>query len=69
MSFVPVMLWSDALVFLLLLAGIASAWYVRQREHLLLPWRRVATSSVEMCIRDSHESHVSFPASRAAFRL
>ena len=39
----PVILWSDALVFLLLAAGIASAWYVRRHEHLLLPWRRVAT--------------------------
>lgn len=48
MSFMPVILWSDALVFLLLLAGAASAWYIRQREHLLLPWRRVAQSSVAM---------------------
>ncbi len=48
MSFIPVILWSDALVFLLLAAGAASAWYIRQREHLLLPWRRVARSSVAM---------------------
>lgn len=48
MSFMPVILWSDALVFLLLAAGIASAWYVRQREHLLLPWRRVAQSATAM---------------------
>jgi peptide/nickel transport system permease protein len=48
MSFVPVILWSDALVFLLLASGIACAWYVRQREHLLLPWRHVAQSSVAM---------------------
>ncbi len=48
MSFMPVILWSDALVFLLLAAGIAGAWYVRQREHLLLPWRRVAQSSTAM---------------------
>ena len=45
MSFMPVVLWSDALVFLLLAAGIAGAWYTRQREHLLLPWRRVAQSA------------------------
>jgi peptide/nickel transport system permease protein len=44
----PVILWSDALVFLLLAAGIACAWYVRQREHLLLPWRRVAQSATAM---------------------
>jgi len=47
-SFTPVILWSDALVFLLLAAGIATAWYIRRREHLLLPWRRVAQSSVAM---------------------
>lgn len=44
----PVILWSDALVFLLLAAGIATAWYVRRREHLLLPWRRVAQSATAM---------------------
>jgi len=48
MSFMPVILWSDALVFVLLATGITTAWYVRQREHLLLPWRRVARSSVAM---------------------
>ena len=48
MSFMPVILWSDALVFLLLASGIACAWYVRQREHLLLPWRHVAQSATAM---------------------
>ncbi len=48
MSFMPVILWSDALVFLLLLSGIACAWYVRRHEHLLLPWRRVAQSATAM---------------------
>jgi len=48
MSFMPVILWSDALVFLLLAAGITCAWYVRQREYLLLPWRRVAQSATAM---------------------
>ncbi|OGS95874.1 MAG: peptide ABC transporter permease [Gallionellales bacterium RBG_16_56_9] len=48
MNFMPVILWSDALVFLLLAAGIASAWYVRRREHLLLPWRRVAQSGTAL---------------------
>jgi len=47
-NFVPVILWSDALVFLLLAAGIVAAWYVRRHEHLLLPWRRVAQSGVAM---------------------
>ncbi|MDO8466218.1 MAG: ABC transporter permease [Gallionella sp.] len=48
MNFTPVILWSDALVFLLLAACIASAWYIRQREHLLLPWRRVAQNATAM---------------------
>ncbi len=48
MNFIPVILWSDALVFLLLAAAVFSAWYIRRREHLLLPWRRVARSGVAM---------------------
>ncbi|MGA8864029.1 MAG: ABC transporter permease [Gallionella sp.] len=48
MSFMPVFLWSDRLIFLLLAAGIASAAYVRKREHLLLPWRRVARNPTAM---------------------
>ncbi|HYR05668.1 MAG TPA: ABC transporter permease [Gallionella sp.] len=48
MNFVPIILWSDALVFLLLASGITAAWYIRRREHLLLPWRRVAQSATAM---------------------
>ncbi len=48
MSFTPVILWSDALVFLLLATGALMTWYVRSQEYLLLPWRRVAKSSVAM---------------------
>jgi peptide/nickel transport system permease protein len=48
MNFLPVILWSDALVFLLLGAALVTAVYVRRREHLLLPWRRVARNSVAM---------------------
>lgn len=48
MSFMPVILWSDALVFVLLAAGAASTWYVRRHEHLLLPWRRVAKSRMAL---------------------
>ncbi len=48
MSFMPVFLWSDKLIFLLLAAGMASAVYVRKREHLLLPWRRVARNPTAM---------------------
>jgi peptide/nickel transport system permease protein len=48
MNFIPVILWSDALVFLLIAACIIATLYVRKREHLLLPWRRVAKSSMAM---------------------
>jgi peptide/nickel transport system permease protein len=48
MSFMPVMLWSDALVFLLIAAGMLAVWHVRRHEHLLLPWRRVAQNDVAM---------------------
>jgi peptide/nickel transport system permease protein len=48
MSFMPVILLSDALVFFLLAAGIASAWHIRRHEHLLLPWKRVAKSRIAM---------------------
>jgi peptide/nickel transport system permease protein len=44
----PVMLWTDALVFLLLACGAAGAWYVRRQPHLLLPWQRVAQSRIGM---------------------
>ncbi|MEJ1958469.1 MAG: ABC transporter permease [Nitrosomonadales bacterium] len=44
----PVILWTDALVFLLIAVAIASAWWIRHRPHLMLPWQRVARSSVGM---------------------
>jgi peptide/nickel transport system permease protein len=47
-NFLPIILWSDALVFLLLAAGGVATWHVRQHEHLLLPWRRVGRSSMAM---------------------
>ncbi|MDD4927978.1 MAG: ABC transporter permease [Gallionella sp.] len=48
MNFIPVILWSDALVFLLLASSMAAVWYVRRHEHLMLPWQRVAQSRVAM---------------------
>jgi peptide/nickel transport system permease protein len=44
----PVILWTDALIFLLIAVGVASAWWIRRQPHLLLPWRRVAQSRVGM---------------------
>ncbi|MDD4963084.1 MAG: ABC transporter permease [Gallionella sp.] len=48
MNFIPVILWSDALVFLLLSAGGVGVWHIRRHPHLLLPWQRVAQSSMAM---------------------
>ncbi len=44
----PVILWSDALVFLLLAAVAAATWQVRRRPHLLLPWQRVRQNRLAM---------------------
>jgi len=44
----PVILWTDALVFLLITVGIISAWWIRKHPHLMLPWQRVARSSEGM---------------------
>ncbi len=43
-----VLLWTDALLWLLVVLGIAYAFYVRGRSHLLAPWRRVARSATGM---------------------
>ncbi|MGC2047975.1 MAG: ABC transporter permease [Gallionella sp.] len=48
MNFMPDILWSDRLIFVLLAALAVGAWYVRRQEHLLLPWRRVARSATAM---------------------
>ncbi len=44
MPFQPVILWTDALIYLLLGLAMAMVWYTRRYEHLLQPWRRVAGS-------------------------
>ncbi len=44
MPFQTVVLWTDWLVYLLVLVIAATAVYVRAREHLRAPWRRVAQS-------------------------
>ena len=44
----PVILWTDAMVFLLLAVGIVGAWWIRRRPHLALPWTRVGKSRVGM---------------------
>ena len=44
----PVILWTDALIFLLIAVGITATWWIRKHPHLMLPWQRVARSSVGM---------------------
>lgn len=46
MPLMPVVLWTDALVFLLIGLGVGFALYARRHEHLRAPWRRVLRSSV-----------------------
>jgi peptide/nickel transport system permease protein len=48
MPFRHVLLWTDALVWLLVACAIVFAWYVARHEHLLAPWRKVAHSRYGM---------------------
>lgn len=48
MPFKPVILWTDALIFVLVAAIAAFAWYVGRHEHLRAPWRKVAHSRYGM---------------------
>ena len=44
MAFEPVVLWTDALIYLLLVLVGLTVWHTRRHQHLLRPWRRVAAS-------------------------
>ncbi|HEY6240768.1 MAG TPA: ABC transporter permease, partial [Burkholderiales bacterium] len=44
----PVILWTDALVYLLVAVIAAYFVYVRRQPHLLIPWRRVTQSAYGM---------------------
>ena len=48
MPFQIVVLWTDALVYVLIACVVATALYVRRREHLLQPWKRVVRSASGM---------------------
>lgn len=48
MPFDPVILWTDALVYLLVAVVITIGWYIRHHSHLLTPWRRTAHSASGM---------------------
>jgi len=41
MSFLPVFLWTDILIYILLAVVAAGVVYVRQRPHLITPWKSV----------------------------
>jgi peptide/nickel transport system permease protein len=43
-----VILWTDGLVFLLIMLAVAFGLFARQREHLRAPWRQVTRSKVGM---------------------
>ena len=44
----PVVLWTDALIYLLVAATIGFVLYVRRHEHLRAPWRQVSRSRLGM---------------------
>jgi len=48
MPFKLAFLWTDVLVFLLVVTVVALAWHVRRHEHLAAPWRKVARSASGM---------------------
>ncbi|MFH1603574.1 MAG: ABC transporter permease [Pseudomonadota bacterium] len=48
MPILPVILWTDALIYLLLAAVVGFVWYVRRHEHLRTPWWRVAQTPAAM---------------------
>jgi peptide/nickel transport system permease protein len=45
---VPVLLWTDGLVFVLLACVLALVWFIRRQEHLRAPWRLVAQRPMAM---------------------
>jgi peptide/nickel transport system permease protein len=48
MAFTPVFLWTDVLLWLLIAAIAAYAWYCSRKPHLAAPWRRVFSSKAAM---------------------
>ena len=48
MPFKPVVLWTDALVYLLVAVVLVLVWHIRRNEYLLVPWRRAGHSASGM---------------------
>jgi peptide/nickel transport system permease protein len=48
MTFQPVLLWTDALIFALLAGVLVLAWFISRQEHLRAPWAAVARRPMAM---------------------
>lgn len=48
MPFSPIILWTDALVYLFVVIVLIFIVYIRRHEHLLMPWKRVGHSASGM---------------------
>ena len=48
MNGMPIILWTDAMIYLLLAVVAVATLWIRRRPYLLLPWQRVMKSSVGM---------------------
>ena len=48
MPFSLVILWTDALVFVLVIIVVSLVWHIRNHAHLLAPWRRVGKNASGM---------------------
>lgn len=48
MPFESVILWTDALIYILVVLVMTLTWHVRRSEHMLAPWRRVGHSASGM---------------------
>ena len=48
MNGMPIILWTDAMIYLLLAVVVVATLWIRKRPYLLLPWQRVMKSSVGM---------------------
>ena len=48
MSFSPIILWTDALVYLFVVIVLGFIGYIPHHEHLLTPWKRVGHSASGM---------------------
>lgn len=46
--FVPVLLWTDALIFALFIVSLAVVWWIRRHAHLRAPWAAVARRPMAM---------------------